>query len=135
MVDGEFIPERGARLVPPNLADYERARRDFSWQEARGMLDGLPSGRGLNIAYEALDRHVVAGCGERVALRCVATDRQVTEVTYAELTRWTSRFANALRSLGIGRGDRVASLLRASANRRCQQSRHGSPDHGVLYAS
>ncbi|MEU9047802.1 MULTISPECIES: acetate--CoA ligase [unclassified Kitasatospora] len=110
-MDGELTRERGAPRVPPNLADYEQARREFSWQRARGMLDGLPAGGGLNIAYEALDRHVAAGHGEHVALRCIAPDRQVTAVTYAELARWTNRFANALHTLGIGRGDRVASLL------------------------
>jgi acetyl-CoA synthetase len=39
-----------------NLADYDRARREFSWAEACRALDGLPGG-GLNIAHEAVDRH------------------------------------------------------------------------------
>ena len=44
-----------------NLADYERACGEFSWARARSELDGLPGG-GLNIAYEAVDRHA-AGPG------------------------------------------------------------------------
>ncbi|MFD0274252.1 acetate--CoA ligase [Kitasatospora sp. NPDC127111] len=84
---------------------------DPVWQEARGLLDGLPGHRGLNIAHEAVDRHVTAGRGERVALRCVAPDRTVTSVTYAELALRSNRFANGLRVLGVSRGDRVASLL------------------------
>jgi acetyl-CoA synthetase len=36
-----------------NLADYARSVRDFSWEGARAELDGLPGGRGLNIAHEA----------------------------------------------------------------------------------
>ncbi|WP_043907159.1 acetate--CoA ligase [Kitasatospora griseola] len=81
------------------------------WRRAREHLDGLPGGRGLNIAHEAVDRHVAAGRGARVALRCVAADRTATSVTYAELADRSNRFAGVLRSLGVGRGDRVASLL------------------------
>ncbi|MFJ9539169.1 acetate--CoA ligase [Streptomyces sp. NPDC101225] len=97
--------------VPPNLDDYEKVCEDFSWSEARTELDGLPGGRGLNIAYEAVDRHVASGHGSVVALRCVGRDNSVTTVTYAELARSTARFANVLRTLGIGRGDRVVTLL------------------------
>ena len=35
---------------PPDLTDYERARKEFSWAKARSELDGLPGGAGLNIA-------------------------------------------------------------------------------------
>ena len=45
------------RAVAPNLGDYEQARREFSWEKARAELDGLPGELGLNIAYEAVDRH------------------------------------------------------------------------------
>jgi acetyl-CoA synthetase len=40
-----------------NLTDYDTAVREFSWDRARAQLDGLPGGRGLNIAHEAVDRH------------------------------------------------------------------------------
>lgn len=95
----------------PNLADYDEARRTFTWEAARAGLDGLPSGRGLNIAYEAVDRHVLQGRGGQVALRFVREGRAVEEVTYRELREATSRFANALAALGLSRGDRVFSLL------------------------
>jgi acetyl-CoA synthetase len=94
-----------------NLADYELAVREFSWDQARAELDGLPGGRGLNIAYEAVDRHAAGARRDVVALRCVAKDDTVTEITYAGLARQTSRFANVLGSLGVGRGERVFSLL------------------------
>jgi hypothetical protein len=45
----------------PNLADYDQARADFTWEAARAELDGLPGGRGLNIAHEAVDRHASYG--------------------------------------------------------------------------
>ncbi|WBP91429.1 acetate--CoA ligase [Kitasatospora cathayae] len=85
--------------------------RDPVWERARAQLDGLPGQRGLNIAYEAVDRHVAAGHGNKVALRCIAADRTVTPVSYAELARRSNRFANGLRALGVGKGERVASLL------------------------
>ncbi|MFE6691812.1 acetate--CoA ligase [Streptomyces sp. NPDC057743] len=106
----ETIRKAATAGVPPNLADYARERSAFSWSRARAALDGLPDG-GLNMAHEAVDRHTASGRGDRVALRCIAPDGTVTTVSYAELARRTARFAHVLRSLGVGRGDRVFTLL------------------------
>ncbi|HRY10766.1 MAG: acetate--CoA ligase [Actinobacteria bacterium] len=95
--------------VEPNLRDYAAAREAFTWESAQEWIDGLPGG-GVNIAYEAVDRHVAHGRGEHVALRCLGKQVQ-TDITYAELARRTNTFANALRSLGIERGQRVFSLV------------------------
>jgi acetyl-CoA synthetase len=76
----------------------------------RAGLDGLPRGKGLNIAYEAVDRHVAHGNGDRTALRCLGKGDQTRLITYAELAKLASRFAGALRALGVGAGDRVFSL-------------------------
>jgi acetyl-CoA synthetase len=97
-------------LVVPNLGDYARACADFSWDGARRELDGLPGGLGLNIAHEALDRHVAHGRGESLALRWLGRRGEVVDHSYARLAELTSRFANVLRSLGIGAGDRVYAL-------------------------
>ncbi len=97
--------------IVPNVVDYDRARREFSWEAARRRLDGLPAGRGLNIAHEAVDRHARGAHGDRVAFRWIARDGTVTQATYAELAARTNRFANLLRDLGIGKGDRVFTLL------------------------
>jgi acetyl-CoA synthetase len=96
--------------IRPNLLDYQATRSAFSWQSARAWLDGLPGGRGLNIAYEAVDRHVVHGHGDHQALRIASRSGTVT-LTYRELAAQTSRFANLLRGLGVGTGERVFSLL------------------------
>ncbi|MDO8379301.1 acetate--CoA ligase [Phenylobacterium sp.] len=93
-----------------NLKDYEAEVADFSWAAARAELQGLPQG-GLNIAHEALDRHVQAGRGAQLALRWIGRDDTVRDFTYAELTIQANRFANLLLSLGVSRGDRVYSLL------------------------
>ncbi len=94
-----------------NLADYGQAAADFSWDKARAELAGLPGGRGLNICHEAVDRHAAGPRAAVTALRCIARDGTVTELSYASLRAATSRFANLLRSLGVARGDRVFSLL------------------------
>ena len=97
-------------LVEPNLADYEQACREFSWEAARAGLDGLPNGRGLNIAHEAVDRHAAGSRRHHVALRCLSRLGLRREVTYEELADHTNRFANALGTLGIRPGDRVFVL-------------------------
>ena len=69
--------------MAPNLGDYARACAEFSWDAARGELDGLPGGLGLNIAYEAVDRHVAAGHGDRLALRWLGKRGGIEDYTYA----------------------------------------------------
>ncbi|HEU4490275.1 MAG TPA: acetate--CoA ligase [Jiangellales bacterium] len=95
---------------PPRLRDYEAARRDFSWARARAELAGLPDG-GVNIAYEAVDRHVADGRGHALALRLLDRQERRTDLTYRELQLLTNRFANLLRHLDVDPGDRVFSLL------------------------
>jgi acetyl-CoA synthetase len=97
--------------VVPNVVDYDELRATFSWDTARHQLDGLPGGRGLNIGHEAVDRHAAGPARERVAMRWLRRDGTVTEATYAELRSSTNRFANVLRDLDVGKGDRVFSLL------------------------
>ena len=94
-----------------DLPSYAEARHSFTWAQARADLSGLPGERGLNIAHEAVDRHVLAGRGAAVALRCVAEHGDVTEITYEQLRGASNRFANVLSSLGVDKGDRVMSLL------------------------
>ena len=96
--------------VEPNLADYRVACAAFSWDRAREDLSGLPS-RGLNIAYEAVDRHARGPHAERIALRWIGKAGERRDVTYRELAASTNRFANALRSVGAKAGDGVFVLL------------------------
>ncbi|MCI4679665.1 acetate--CoA ligase [Rhodoblastus acidophilus] len=93
-----------------NLVDYEEGVREFSWDKARGQLDGLPGG-GLNIAHEAVDRHIVAGHGEKHALRWIGRDDQIRDFTYSALGAAINGFANVLARRGVSKGDRVFSLL------------------------
>jgi len=91
------------------MPDYALARATFSWTEARKELDGLPGG-GLNMAYEAVDRQAGGPLAEKAALRFVDPEFNITEVSYRDLKTLTNRFANLLRSLGVGPGDRVFVL-------------------------
>jgi acetyl-CoA synthetase len=96
--------------VAPSLRDYGRAWAEFSWDEARHHLDGLPGGRGLNIAHEAVDRHTAGLHGNRLALRWISRTGARHDFTYDDLRGATNRFANVLTRLGVGAGDVVATL-------------------------
>jgi len=65
----------------------------------------------LNASYNSIDRHVEAGNGERVAIVFEADDGTVTDVTYQDLLQRVSRFANALKTRGVKKGDRVVIYM------------------------
>ncbi|TAM69249.1 MAG: acetate--CoA ligase [Microbacteriaceae bacterium] len=65
----------------------------------------------LNVAYNCLDRHLLAGNGDRVAIYWEGEPGDSRAITYAELTADVKRAANLLTSLGIREGDRVAIYL------------------------
>ena len=105
-----IISKTGGGRVVPNLADYEQARASFSWDGARKLLDGLPGGKGLNIAHEAVDRHAAGPLATHIALRWLGKDGSRREFTYGDLRDLTNRFANVLKALGVDKGDRVFVL-------------------------
>jgi len=96
--------------VAPYLADWAEARARFSWAAEERDLDGLPGGRGLNIAHETVDRHAAGPRSRHVALRCLGKDGAVRDLSYAALHDATSRFANALVQLGVAPGEHVFAL-------------------------
>src|SRR3972149_8936537 len=96
--------------VMPNLVDYNKVFGDFSWAAVRREFEGLPHGGGFNLAHEAVDRHANGALRNHLAIRWLAKDGRVVDFTYGDLQRETNRFANLLRELGIGKGDRVFAL-------------------------
>jgi acetyl-CoA synthetase len=69
------------------------------------------TGGTLNVSYNCLDRHVIAGRGARIALHWRGEDGQERDISYAELLGDVERFASALKELGVGRGDVVGIYL------------------------
>jgi acetyl-CoA synthetase len=100
-----------ATRVTPNLADYDTARAAFSWAAIRHELQGLPEGSGLNIAHEAVDRHLACPRCLHTALRWLGKDGTTLDLTYEDLSHGSSRFANVLHHLGVNKGERVFSLM------------------------
>jgi acetyl-CoA synthetase len=96
--------------VQPHLLEYEKTCAGFTWDKIRHELDGLPGGRGLNIAHEAVDRHAAGPRCDHPAIRWLGQDGAVLDLTYADLREQTSRFANVLSRLGVDKGDRVFTL-------------------------
>ncbi len=80
----------------------------LEWNEpfARWFGDGV-----LNVSVNCLDRHVRAGRGDRIAYHYEGEPGDRHAITYRELLDNVSRFGNALRRLGIRRGDRVAIYM------------------------
>ncbi len=95
--------------VRPNLVDYGQAVASFSWERARRELIGDPPGS-INIAHLAVDRHVAAGRGGRVAIRWLGRKGEYRNITYRDLMEDSNRFANVLRGLGVGAGETVFAL-------------------------
>ncbi len=95
--------------LPPHWTDYLGGRGAFSWEAARQALQGLPGG-GLNIGFEAVDRHAETALRDQTALHFVARNSPAIDLSYGELARQTNRFANVLQGLGVGKGDRLFVL-------------------------
>ena len=65
----------------------------------------------LNIAYNCVDRHVENGLGSKVAYHWIGEPGETRTITYDDLHREVQKAANALKELGIGKGDRVAIYM------------------------
>jgi acetyl-CoA synthetase len=97
-----------ARQARELLTWYDDFHTTLEWNlpDAKWFVGGT-----LNVSVNCLDRHVDAGRGDRVAYHWEGEPGDVRTITYAQLLDEVSRFANALKGLGIGRGDRVAIYL------------------------
>jgi acetyl-CoA synthetase len=93
--------------LPPHLLDYHKTCADFSWTAVRRELTGAGGGTGLNMAFEAVDRHANGARANHLALRWLGEDGVSLDFTYSALQEQTNRFANLLRQLGVGKSDTV----------------------------
>jgi acetyl-CoA synthetase len=122
-------PDFVAEAVVNDPAVYERAQTDYEgfWAEQaerlawyrpwERVMDWTPPwvkwfvGGTLNASFNCLDRHVEAGGGDKTAYYWEGEPGDRRAISYQELYEETCRFANALRSLGVVKGDRVAIYL------------------------
>nr|WP_306220693.1 acetate--CoA ligase [Cohnella sp. WQ 127256] len=88
-----------------NMASYDEAVKDLNWADIESQFSWASTGK-VNMAYEAIDRHVDNGRGDKIALHYSDTQREES-YTFADLSRQSNRFANVLRDLGVVKGDRV----------------------------
>ena len=101
----------GFWLEAARAVDWETAPTRALDDSAAPLYHWFPDGT-LNTAANCLDRHVEAGHGDRTAIVYdSAVQGEVERISYVELTERVARFAGALRSLGVGRGDRVVLYL------------------------
>lgn len=113
-----------ADLYDAAAADFEgfwadQSRQRLSWsKDFDQTLDwsGAPFakwfvGGEVNASYNCVDRHVEAGNGDRVAIHFEGEGGDTRTITYADLKRDVAKAANALESLGVSKGDRVAIYL------------------------
>ena len=68
----------------------------------------------LNASYNCLDRNVEKGLGDKTAIIFEADGGEVTKITYSQLLAKTCQYANALKSLGVKKGDRVVIYISMS---------------------
>ena len=122
-------PDFAAQAVVRDESIYQRAADDPEgfWAEQATSLDWYKpydkvltweppfakwfEGGQLNVSYNCLDRHVAAGRGDRIAYYYEGEPGDTTTITYAELLREVGKCANALKELGVRRGDRVAIYM------------------------
>ncbi|MBA6341735.1 acetate--CoA ligase [Colwellia sp. MB02u-10] len=86
-----------------NLYDYQQSCDDFNWQ--------TDPNKTLNIAYQAVDKHLNTSIEDKVALRWLGKDEQLIDYSYRDLAEQTSLFASVLAKLGFEPGVRVFSLV------------------------
>ena len=111
-------------LVKQAEEDYEgywanHARNLLEWQTPfTTVLDEseapffkwFPDGK-LNVSYNCLDRQIKNGLGDKVAIIFEADNGEVTKITYKDLLGRVCKMANALKSVGVKKGDRVVIYL------------------------
>jgi len=71
-------------------------------------------GAKLNITYNCLDRHILSGKGNKIALIYTNENYEEEKITYNELLTKVNKFSNALKSLNIKNGDRVLIYMHSS---------------------
>ncbi len=102
----------------PNLENYDEACKNFSWKHAEREIEFF-SGRKMNAAYNAIDRHAKTWRKNKIALywegESIEKGRQPVnesrKYTFQEMSFLSNKFANVLKKHGIKKGDKVFIFL------------------------
>lgn len=94
----------------PNMPDYDRARRGFGWKDHEKEVEWFPGSRRLNMAHNAVDKHMATWRKNKVALYWKGQGRE-EKYTFMDLYNETNKFANVLKDLDVEKGDRVFLFL------------------------
>jgi acetyl-CoA synthetase len=93
-----------------NLENYEKTYGAFSWEKAKKEISYFANGK-LNAAYNAVDRQLAAGRRNKVALYAIDANNKLEKFTFADIYYLSNRVGNALKGLGVVKGDRVFVFL------------------------
>ncbi len=89
----------------------------------------------LNVSYNCLDRHVLAGNGDKVAFHWEGEPGDKRTITYSDMLNEVSQFANVLKGLGVEKGDRIMiymPMIPEAAVAMLACARIGAP-HSVVF--
>src|SRR5579863_5703487 len=91
----------------PNLLDYDKIYKNFTWEKAeKELVDFFDDGT-LNISYNCIDRHATGKNKNKTALLFEGAAGKKESYTFSDLKIETDKFANVLVSQNVKKGDRV----------------------------
>lgn len=109
--NAQIIPIDQKKLLgQPNLPDYIQENSSGYWETIEKELTWFDGGL-VNLAYNAVDRHLDTPTAGKTALLWEGDNGQTQSYTFSDLSHLSSQFANYLTSLGVVKGDRVFLFL------------------------
>ncbi len=93
----------------PNMENYEKFRKSFSYKKFEKEISFFKDGT-INAAYNAVDRHVEQGLGNKTALIWVS-DNEEKRFSFEDIQKLSNKFANILKKYTVKKGDRVFLFL------------------------
>jgi acetyl-CoA synthetase len=96
--------------ISPNLTDYEVASQTNPWDDIKSELSWFDDG-GVNIAYNAIDRHMGTPTEGKIALIWEGDNGATAKFSFGELSKLSNQYANFLKTSGVKKGDRVFLFL------------------------
>ncbi|WP_332634618.1 acetate--CoA ligase [Halalkalibacter flavus] len=88
-----------------NLENYEQTVQSFDWKTTESQFTWSKTGN-VNLAFEAIDRHVEEGKASKVALYYSDANRE-EQYTFADMKKYSNKAGNVLKGAGVEKGDRV----------------------------